>query len=396
MARAVLYLPDAAERRLAALPVAGRPLAVRAIVAAARTGAERVGVPAALRTPALEAALRRIQGLAGRVRWLDGRDPAESRAFACEPCLLVPASALIEARTLASLLASPMEVGGAAIVESAESGAPVLLAPPELVTRLWALLAAGAGLGAALMRHVEETRPKLRPAGGLFVRVTAEADRRDAEAALYASLGTDDDTAVDRLIHRRCSRPITRVLVQTRATPNQVSAASLLIGLGAASGFCQGTPLAAVLGLGLYSLAVVLDHVDGELARLTFQETRFGAALDWTIDTVVLSLVVLAMGLSAGRGPGAVAMGFLGALGVTLSALVARYLPRKIAVGETIGGALKSMGNRDLFYLLLLTFVLLTWALPAALPILVLIIALGSQAYWIACVAKIRRHAALL
>jgi len=394
VARAVLYLPDLAARRIAALPVAGRALAVRAIVAAARAGAETVGVPAALRTPSLEAALRRIQDLAGRVRWLDGRDPTETRAFAGAPCLLVPASALIEARTLAGLLEGPMEVGGAAIAESAEGGAPALLAPPGLVERIWAPLAAGAGLGAVLVRHLEEMRPKLRSAAGLFLRVTAEAELRDAEAALYASLGTDDDTVVDRLIHRRCSRLITRVLVRTEATPNQVSVASLLIGLGAAGCFWRGTPLGAALGLGLYSLAVILDHVDGELARLTFQETRFGAALDWAIDTVVLSLVVLAMGLSAGRGLGTVAMGVLGALGVTLSALLARYLPRKIAVGETIGGALRSLGNRDLFYLLLLAFVILTWTLPAVLPVLALIVALGSQSYWIACVAKIRRGAA--
>ena len=53
MAAAVLYLTDSASTALAAVPVAGRPLALRAIVAAARAGAEIVAVPAQLRSAEL-------------------------------------------------------------------------------------------------------------------------------------------------------------------------------------------------------------------------------------------------------------------------------------------------------------------------------------------------------
>jgi len=35
--------------------------------------------------------------------------------------------------------------------------------------------------------------------------------------------------------------------------------------------------------------------------------------------------------------------------------------------------------------------VLLRAALPAALPILALVVAMGSQSYWLACVGRIRR-----
>ena len=48
MVRALLYLPDAAGDRLAATPVAGRTLAVRAMVAALRAGASRIAVPSTL------------------------------------------------------------------------------------------------------------------------------------------------------------------------------------------------------------------------------------------------------------------------------------------------------------------------------------------------------------
>jgi len=223
VARTVLYVPDHTGRGIASLAVAGRPLLLRAIVAAARAGADVVGVPAALRTPSLETALRRTRGLAGVLRWIDARDPATTSAFAGEPCLLLlPVSVLVEPRTLAGLLEAPVEVGGVAIAESAEGGPPVLLAPPVLVEQLWPRLAAGETLGSEIVRWIEETRPKLRCAAGLFLPVRAEEQLREADAALSMTLGPAEDTGLDRLIHRRCSRQITRVLVRTPVTPNQV------------------------------------------------------------------------------------------------------------------------------------------------------------------------------
>lgn len=391
MARAVLYLPDPAALPAATLPLAGRPLAARAIVAALRAGADAVGVPLVLRTRALQTALQRSGVPAGAVRWLDERDPAPARPFPEGPCLLLPACVLVDARTLGSLMDEPGDAGGAAIAGSAEEGAPVLLAPVELMERLWPRLVAGDGLGPELARAVADTRPTLRPAAGVCVRVTGAASLAEAEAALYRALGTDDDTGIDEFLHRRCSRQITRILVRTPVTPNQVTVASLLVGLGAAGCFWSGTALTAALGLVLYGVAVVLDHADGELARLTFQESAFGARLDWAVDTVVLSTLVLAMAASAG-GRLTLLVGLLGALGVTLSAVFARSLPRQIAVGETVGGALRSIGNRDLFSLLVLTFVALRWSVPALLPFLAVVVALGSQSYWIACVTRIRRE----
>jgi len=145
------------------------------------------------------------------------------------------------------------------------------------------------------------------------------------------------------------------------------------------------------VGVAVYLVACVADHSDGELARLTFQESRLGAHLDWAIDTVIHSGLVLGMAISADPGVATTVIGLVGAAGVALSAFFARYLPREIAVGETVGGALKNMGNRDLFYLLLLAFVFLRWMAPAALPALALVVAMGSQSYWIACVGRIRR-----
>lgn len=394
MTPAVLYLPDSDSHLLAARAIAGRSLTVRALVAAARAGAVAIGVPTALRDADLERALRRLPAVAGAIRWLDGNDRSDPEMFSGEPCVLLPASALMDARAVGPLFHQRRGPVGTALAASTASGAPVLLAPAVLVTRLWAPLAAGRPIGDDLIRYVAEARPEIHrasgEASGTFVAIRDESGLAVAEAALYRNLGTEADTGVDQFLHRRCSRWITRLLVRTKVTPNQVSLASLLIGGIAIWAFWNATPLSALIGVLLYALACIVDHSDGELARLTFQESSFGAHLDWAIDTAIHSVMVLAMAVTAGGAP-SLAFGVAGAIGVILSALLARALPQEIEVGQTIGGVLKGMGNRDLFYLLLLAFVLLRWMLPALLPALMVMVALGSQAYWIACVVRIHR-----
>ena len=386
MAGALLYVPEAESAALAGTVVAGRPLALRAAVAAARAGATVIGIPAGLRTARLERLIERTRDLRGRVRWLESAGAAAE--IAGRGALFLPVSTVVDVRTLSPLLADPPEAAGTVL---SEPGPPVLLLPAEAARRFTPAVAVGAPLGAELARHVAATRPKPLSAAGLCFAVRDGADLAESERLLYAGLGTDNDTGVDQYLHRRSSRWITRALVHTPVTPNQISGLSLVIGLGAVWCFWHGTAASAAVGVLAYALACIVDHSDGELARLTFQESRFGAHLDWAIDTVIHSALVLAMAIAAGPGWVDALIGVVGASGVALSALFARYLPREIAVGETVGGALKNMGNRDFFYALLLIFVLLRAALPAALPILALVVAMGSQSYWVACVVRIRR-----
>ena len=56
---------------------------------------------------------------------------------------------------------------------------------------------------------------------------------------------------------------------------------------------------ALVLGLLVYILAVVLDHADGEVARLTLTESAFGEWLDAVVDTVVHTTLALTLGVAA-------------------------------------------------------------------------------------------------
>ena len=389
MAVAILYLPDAASAGLAARPVAGRSLAFRAAVAATRAGASIVGIPGGLRSADLEREVRRAPEAFRAVRWIDGAVPGPGFGG---PCLLLPASALAEIPALRALIARTGAGDVAVLAGTAAGDAPVLSAPAPLVGRLWPRLAAGQPVGAELGRCAGAAPSVDAPAPGRgSIAVRSEADLARVEARLYENLGLDADTGVDRFLHRRWSLPLTRVLARTPATPNQVSLASLAVGVGSIWCLWDATPGSAALGVALYAVACVIDHSDGELARLTAQESRLGAHLDWAIDTVVHSGLALAMAVTAARPSLAVALGAFAASGVALSAALARRLPREIEVGPSVGGVLRHLGNRDLFYLLLLAFVLFRTVAPALLVPLMVLVALGSHGYWIACLGRIRR-----
>jgi len=383
--RALLYLPDDAAAPLAAASVAGRTLAVRTMVAALRVGASPVAVPSRLRDAEVERALLRMPALAAAVRWLTPGAPVPAAERA--PWLLLPASSLIHVSALAPLLATPAP-RGAVLAPSAAGPAPVALVPAPLVAELWTDLAAGRPVGARLTRRLVEA--EARETTGPYAAVREASDLAQAEQALEATLGIAADSGVDRYLHRRGSRWITRLLVRTPVAPNQVSLVSLVIGLVAIWCFWHATAASAWLGVLVYALACVVDHADGEIARLTFQESRLGANLDWTIDTIIHVGIVLGLGVSSGgRLMGVI--GLLGATGVTLSAVLARYLAREIEIGPPVGGMIAHIGNRDLFYIVLLSFAALRWLAPSLVFVVAVVVAVGSQAYWVGCLARIRR-----
>jgi phosphatidylglycerophosphate synthase len=204
-----------------------------------------------------------------------------------------------------------------------------------------------------------------------------------AEAQLAASAGSPIDTRLDTIFHRRLSRPLTRLALALGLTANQVSLASLLVGLLAVWGFWHATPWSALAGLVLYAAAVVLDHSDGEVARLTHSESRLGEWLDVTSDTVIHALLVLAMGATAQAraGRAGLGLGALAASGVVVSAMIAKTSPRSTAGG--VGGLLDALGNRDGFYAMLLIFILALTFAPALLPILMIVVTAGTHAYWL-------------
>ena len=71
-----------------------------------------------------------------------------------------------------------------------------------------------------------------------------------------------------RLVMPRLSVRLTRLtLAYTRLTPNQITIVSLLFGVVAAAAYTAANPLVVLLGLLAFHVHVLLDYVDGEVAR---------------------------------------------------------------------------------------------------------------------------------
>lgn len=86
---------------------------------------------------------------------------------------------------------------------------------------------------------------------------------------------------------------------RTRITPNQLTVVILFLGLGAAVCFAVGTWPFLIAGAVLYYLCFLLDCADGKLARLTDQETLFGAWMDYVFDR--FRVLVCAIALMGGQ-----------------------------------------------------------------------------------------------
>jgi phosphatidylglycerophosphate synthase len=135
-----------------------------------------------------------------------------------------------------------------------------------------------------------------------LIDIATPADARAAERLLYQRIrkSVDQDGVLAYYLFRPLSRRMTRALLNTPVSPNQVTLTAMAAGIGAA--ICAaigGAALVALAGV-LYWLGSVIDCVDGELARLRLQGSKVGEWLDTLTDDVST------FGLLAGLGVGMV------------------------------------------------------------------------------------------
>jgi len=117
--------------------------------------------------------------------------------------------------------------------------------------------------------------------------VTTPVDVDDAERRLLRRLVKDTDGFMARHVERPISLRIARRLASTAITPNQITLLSVGIGLSGALFFLCSQWVCQTVGALLFLAHSILDGCDGELARLKFQETRFGGIIDYWGDNVV-------------------------------------------------------------------------------------------------------------
>ena len=141
---------------------------------------------------------------------------------------------------------------------------------------------------------------------------------------------------------QRLASIMVRPLARTPVTPNQITAVTLLLALGAAYLFAQGDARAANWGAGLFVLARFLDHFDGELARLTGRKSRLGYYLDYIAGALSYTALFVGIGIGLAAGPLGGWTYALGAAGAG-SAIISLFInldidkQRELTDGEATG-----------------------------------------------------------
>jgi phosphatidylglycerophosphate synthase len=202
------------------------------------------------------------------------------------PLLIAPAAILSETNWLERLAETRVEPAAWAAIPQRI----VMLAAAAVPDALAALYAEGGAYDFTAVQDRLTRRfgpPAAIPVGIDPMVLTTSMDVRVAEQRLLRSLVKDSDGFMARHVERPISLQIVRRLASTAVTPNQITIASAAIGLFGAPFFLSEFWLWQTVGALLFLTHSIVDGCDGELARLKFQESRWGGVLDFWGDNVV-------------------------------------------------------------------------------------------------------------
>ncbi len=286
-APSLVFLPageaDGQERVSPATMLLGLPLLRRSVVAASRAGFGRILVLA----PDPMEAKGLLDGAPATV--LSPGEPLPP--LPAGRIVLVAENVLGQPHWFRTLLELPMEPGqmvldggAVAVIEAADARAMASVPVNGF---------GAPALFAALRRSFRAVdRPMDRK--GMLALVTPQ-DVRKAEEWLLQGLVKETEGFLSRHVERPLSLAVTRRLVPTRIRPNAMTAVSVGIGLLGAPFFLSARPALQLTGALLFLAHSILDGCDGELARLRFQESRWGGLFDFWGDNVVHVAVFVCM-----------------------------------------------------------------------------------------------------
>ena len=131
----------------------------------------------------------------------------------------------------------------------------------------------------------------------------ARAEAESVSDTRIASLQANrvDDGFYSTFVVRRLSKPLTRGALRLGWTPNAITLISFAVGIAAAAAFALGDRWALLLGAVLLQASLVIDCVDGEVARATRRFSALGAWLDASTDRVKEFLAYAGLAYGAAR-----------------------------------------------------------------------------------------------
>ncbi|MCB0220433.1 MAG: CDP-alcohol phosphatidyltransferase family protein [Chrysiogenetes bacterium] len=135
---------------------------------------------------------------------------------------------------------------------------------------------------------LEESLPiaPLVPAEGVTALIETPEQAKAATKALWISLTSSADGIVDVYFNRPLGRPLSKLLIRTPVTPNQVTIFAMLVGVLSGWFFSRGDHVSGIVGALVFQLAAMIDCIDGDIARSVFKETPVGKWLDIAADQV--------------------------------------------------------------------------------------------------------------
>jgi phosphatidylglycerophosphate synthase len=291
--------------------------------------------------------------------------------------VLLPQNVVPQAAWLRSLLDGPLE--RERLVVDSSAAMVVETGDPSFVIEA----AARAGSASALERELRAryaARPWTFETGGRFP-LGVPADVRRAETWLLRSLIKQREGFMSRHFERRISLAITRHLIRTAITPNAMTAISAAVGLVAAPFFLSTEPVWQLCGALLFLAHSILDGCDGEIARLKFLQSRYGAVLDFWGDNLVHVAIFSCIGIGESWASGALWPLGAAALAVAGTLCSAAVMFRRTVDDRASDGAspsgrvLDALSSRDFIYVVIVlsAFGKAAWFLVAS--------ALGTPAF---------------
>ncbi|WP_298862709.1 CDP-alcohol phosphatidyltransferase family protein [uncultured Gimesia sp.] len=122
----------------------------------------------------------------------------------------------------------------------------------------------------------------------------SSSEKNDSKVSVYAS-GEKSMMDSSQAQRHRLFLPLLNLFVKCRITPNHLTCLSLLCGLGFCFIYGLNWNLAKPLAFGLLLLHVLLDGIDGPLARLTGTAGNRGSFTDTTSDQLIVAFTTMTM-----------------------------------------------------------------------------------------------------
>ena len=191
---------------------------------------------------------------------------------------------------------------------------------------------------------------------------------------------------------RHLSNPVSNVIIKFPITPNQITSASLVLGLAGCFYISRSGFEDRIIGGIFFIIAYIFDNCDGEVARYKNLSTEFGRKYDSFVDWIIHVGFFTALGYGISQESQNniwLWLGLLGSLGGTINYILGFFFDDQNAsqeltdasqpetIKEYLVFVFRELFRADFcFIVLALTLLDVLWVLlPAA--------AIGAQVFWI-------------